>query len=90
MAMEGMIVEDVSSAVGTLNSLHVQLQDIISSTQGVVSTLETAWVGPDGSQFQAQWPANHTALLTALNALQEMHLHVQTNLAAQQQASNSY
>jgi uncharacterized protein YukE len=90
MAMEGMIVEDVTSALGHLGSLSSQLQEIISSTQGVVTTLESAWQGPDSSQFQAQWPANHSALMTALNALQEMHTHVQTNLAAQQQASNSY
>lgn len=89
-AMEGMIVDEVQTAVSQLSSYMSELQTLITNTQGVVSKLETAWSGPDASQFQAQWPSYHSQLTAALNGLTEMHTHVQNNLTAQTSASNSY
>jgi uncharacterized protein YukE len=91
MAFEGMDVDEVSTRIlPQMTAMLQQLQTIVATMPGVVTDLEASWKGPDSAQFAANWPTHHAQLCAAYSALQDMHAHTQSNLAAQQQASNSY
>ena len=90
MAFEGMDVDAVSHAYRQMTSLHQQLQGIVGAMPQVLSSLETAWQGPDAKQFVAQWPSHQAQLQSALTGLQEICTHIQANLQQQEQTSSSY
>jgi WXG100 family type VII secretion target len=90
MAMEGMDVEQVTSALSTINSAVGELENLIGSTNTAYQTIESSWTGPDATQFHGQWPSFATALNQAHTGLQQLQQHLQSNLSAQQSASNQY
>ena len=90
MAFEGMDVEQVSSALSTIGNAVNELESLIGSTNNAYQLLEQSWTGPDATQFHNQWPSFANALNQAHGGLQQLHQHLQSNLQAQQSASNQY
>lgn len=90
MAMEGMDVEQVTSALSSISSAVGELENLIGSTNTAYQTIESSWTGPDATQFHSQWPSFATALNQAHTGLQQLQQHLQSNLSAQQSASNQY
>jgi uncharacterized protein YukE len=90
MAMEGMDVEAVTPVLSSLGNAVSELESLIQSTQVAYQTIEQSWKGADALQFQHQWPSFQSALTQAHSGLQQLHTHLQSNLQAQQQASQGY
>ncbi len=90
MALEGMDVEQVSSALATISSAVSELENLIGSTNSAYQRIEGSWTGPDATQFHGQWPSFANALNQAHSGLQQLQQHLQSNLSAQQSASNQY
>lgn len=90
MAMEGMDVEQVGGALASIGNAVNELEGLIASTQHAYQMIDANWVGQDAAQFHNQWPSFASALNQAHNGLQQLHQHLQSNLQAQEQASNQY
>jgi WXG100 family type VII secretion target len=90
MAMEGMDVEQVSSALSSISNAVGELETLIGSTNSAYQIIEGHWSGADANQFHSQWPTFASALNQAHNGLQQLQHHLQSNLQAQQSASNQY
>jgi WXG100 family type VII secretion target len=90
MAMEGMDVEAVTPALASIGNAVNELQTLIGSTNSAYQTIEGNWSGADATQFHSQWPSFASALNQAHAGLEQLQQHLQSNLNAQQQASNQY
>jgi WXG100 family type VII secretion target len=90
MAMEGMDVEQVTGALTSIGNAVGELESLISSTNSAYHTIEGSWSGTDANQFHSQWPSFASALSQAHSGLQQLQQHLQSNLNAQQSASNQY
>jgi WXG100 family type VII secretion target len=90
MAMEGMDVEQVSSALSTITSAVGELESLIGSTNSAYQKIDGNWSGADANQFHSQWPTFANALTQAHTGLQQLQQHLQSNLQAQESASNQY
>jgi WXG100 family type VII secretion target len=90
MAMEGMDVEQVTSALSSINNAVGELETLIGSTNNAYQMIEGSWTGSDSNQFRSQWPTFASALNQAHTGLQQLQQHLQSNLQAQQSASNQY
>jgi WXG100 family type VII secretion target len=90
MAMEGMDVEQVNSALSSISSAVGELENLIGSTNNAYQLIEGSWTGPDATQFHSQWPSFASALNQAHTGLSQLQQHLQSNLSAQQSASSGY
>lgn len=90
MAMEGMDVEQVSNALSSISNAVGELENLIGSTNNAYQMIDGSWSGADANQFHSQWPTFANALNQAHSGLQQLQQHLQSNLQAQQSASNQY
>ncbi|MCL4435034.1 MAG: hypothetical protein M1399_09825, partial [Actinobacteria bacterium] len=64
------------------------IQSVVSAVDGIVNALESAWKGPDATEFQGWWEMQHRpALINAESAIHGLGQSALNN--AQQQISAS-
>lgn len=90
MAFEGMDIAGVQSIVTRLNAQKQALESVRNTVNSTVSSAQSVWKGPDVQKFESDWHAHQSSLQRAEQAIQELVTKAQQNIAAQQQASNSY
>ena len=88
MAFEGMDVEAVRSLAGQLHNQAGQIQSVVNQINGLIGQLESAWQGPDATEFRGWWESQHRPHLMACHdAIDGLHQSALNNAMQQEQAS---
>jgi uncharacterized protein YukE len=88
MAFEGMDVDQVTGVANQLGHQADQIDNVISSINGLVSQLSGIWQGKDATEFEGWWNNQHMpALKHASEAVHGLRQSALNNVSAQQQAS---
>jgi uncharacterized protein YukE len=90
MAIEGMDIAGVQAIVVKLNGQIKALESVRTSVNSAVSSATSVWKGPDVAKFQADWQSHQASLQRAEQAITELVTKAKSNIAQQQQTSNSY
>jgi len=86
--MYGMDIAQVQGIQSKIKSAISELQTMISTLDGQVNALASAWQGPDATAFTGTtWPADKGHLNTALTDLQNVDTQLGKEITQQQTAS---
>lgn len=88
MVMWGMDVQEIRNVGAQLKTQAGQIEQVISTIDGLISTAIGNWTGTDADQFQDWWNSQHKPALTnAKNAIEGLGQSALNNASEQESVS---